>query len=45
VYAAEPNSPSQQALNLLASWTSTQDPAVDVDEHEEASVQSPRRES
>jgi transcriptional regulator with XRE-family HTH domain len=45
VYAAEPNSPSQQALNLLASWTSTQDPAVDVDEHEEASVQSPRTES
>jgi hypothetical protein len=23
VYTAEPNSPSQEALDLLASWTST----------------------
>ena len=23
IYTAEPNSPSQEALNLLASWTST----------------------
>jgi hypothetical protein len=27
VYTAEPDSPSQQALDLLASWTATPDPA------------------
>ena len=42
VYTAEPNSPSQQALNLLASWTSTQDPAVAVDAAEDLSAQQPR---
>jgi MmyB-like transcription regulator ligand binding domain len=33
-YTAEPNSPSQDALNLLASWTSTPDrvSAVQIDE-------------
>ena len=44
VYTAEPNSPSQQALNLLASWTSTQDPAVAVDAPEDLSAQQPRTE-
>ena len=29
VYTAEPNSPSHEALSLLASWTSTPEPAVD----------------
>jgi transcriptional regulator with XRE-family HTH domain len=29
-YAAEPGSPSQQALNLLASWAATQDPVPSV---------------
>lgn len=31
VYTAEPHSPSQQALNLLASWISTQHPVVAFD--------------
>jgi len=44
VYTAEPNSPSQQALNLLASWTSTQDPVVAVDAPEELSAHQPRTE-
>ena len=43
VYTAEPNSPSQQALNLLASWTSTQDP-VAVDAPEELTAQQRRTE-
>ena len=33
VYSAEPGSPSRQALDLLASWASTPEPAaVDVNE-------------
>ena len=44
VYTAEPNSPSQQALNLLASWTSTQDPAGAVDAPAELSVPQSRTE-
>jgi transcriptional regulator with XRE-family HTH domain len=39
VYTAEPNSPSQQALNLLASWTSTHDPVVAFDAQGEPGVQ------
>jgi hypothetical protein len=30
VYAAEPGSPSHEALALLASWSSTQEAAVEV---------------
>jgi hypothetical protein len=35
VYTAEPGSPSQDALNLLASWSSTPDdqPAAELREH------------
>jgi transcriptional regulator with XRE-family HTH domain len=44
VYTAEPNSASQQALNLLASWTSTHDPVVAVDAPEELTAQQPRTE-
>jgi transcriptional regulator with XRE-family HTH domain len=44
VYTAEPDSPSRQALNLLASWTSTQDPVMAVDAHEEFSDQPHRTE-
>jgi hypothetical protein len=41
---AEPNSPSKQALNLLAIRTSTQDPLMAVDDHEEFSAQRHRTE-
>jgi transcriptional regulator with XRE-family HTH domain len=45
VYTAEPNSPSQQALNLLGSWTSTEDPVVAVEAPEDLSAQQTRTES
>jgi hypothetical protein len=45
VYTAEPNSPSQQALNLLGSWTSTEDPGVALEAPEELRPQQPRTES
>jgi hypothetical protein len=41
---AEPNSPSKQALNLLAIRTSTQDPLMAVDDREEFSAQRHRTE-
>jgi hypothetical protein len=44
VYTAEANSPSQQALNLLASWTSTQEPVVAGDEREELGTEQFRTE-
>lgn len=42
VYTPQPNSPSHEALNLLASWTSTHhvSPVVDPSEHNEPRPQS-----
>jgi hypothetical protein len=34
IYAAEPGSPTQQALNLLASWAATHDPSDRTDARE-----------
>jgi transcriptional regulator with XRE-family HTH domain len=45
VYTTEPNSRSDQALNLLASWTATPDAPADLDHEEQPPYRSPAEES